>query len=330
MAYLDRNSVRQRELNTLPVALDDTILWDCSSKGWHCCVDFGIPVKPYDVIRLRHSTGKTSRDLINQNAITFQWAGDGLNGWLAQLPYQTNHRACMFYEELTNQDLARVRAEDPGRFQSFPPAVQQAADRQQGGNYRVAGLCTAHANRPEACRSFPFMRHANWEDRPDQSPVSQVHRCGTCALRKQTTVRDIVLDNGLEDFWRADLLWRATKRYLLSRGLGNFTDASYRALPLDAADRLELWGGCFNPDTLPAVTERFADQWQLASDLDGDRDVHHLVLTHALDRVDTLVAASGVAIEDLGPEGEPPMDRPDLDALLDPSLPMLPVISAAA
>lgn len=330
MSFLGRNGLRQRELNTLPMALDETMLWDCSSKGWHCCVDFGIPVKPYDVIRLRHSTGKTSRELINEHAVTFQWSGDGLGAWLAQVPHQGNHRACMFYEELTNQDISRIRDEDPTRFQSFPPNVQQAADRNQGGSYRVAGLCSAHANRPEACRSFPFMRHADWEERPGQEPVSQVHRCGTCALKKKTTVRDIVLENCLEDFWRADLLWRATKSYLISRGLANTTDANYRALPLDDEDRLELWGSCFNPDILPEVTERFPDQWQTPEDLAGDREIHRLVLTATLDRVDALVAESGVAIEDLGLADEPPMERPDLDALSDTSLPMLPVIAVAA
>jgi hypothetical protein len=71
-------------------------------------------------------------------------------------------------------------------------------------------------------------------------------------------------------------------------------------LPLDEADRLELQGGCFNPDILPEATEHFEDQWQLDTDVDGDRAIHRLVLTAALDRVDTLVAESGVAIEDLG------------------------------
>jgi hypothetical protein len=260
MTFLDRDALRQRALNTVPVALDDTILWDCSSKGWHCCVDYGIPVMPYDVIRLRHSTGKTSRDLINEQAITFQWSGGHMAGWLAQIPHQGNHRACMFYEELTNQDIRRIRDEDPARFESFPPTVQQAADRQQGGSYRVAGLCSAHANRPEACRSFPFMRHADWEQHPDREPVSQVHRCGTCALSTPTTVRQIVTDNGLEQFWRADRLWQAVKFYLISRGLANTTDASYRALPLDADQRTQFWGACFNPDILPEVAERFEGQ----------------------------------------------------------------------
>ena len=197
MAYLDRAAVRQRELNTRPVALDEPIRWDCSSKGWNCCVDYGILVQPYDLIRLRHATGKPSRDLINENAVTFQWSGGYLAGWLAQVTHQGNHRACMFYEELTNDDIRRIRDEDPERFESFPPGVQQAADRKQGGSYRVAGLCRAHQHRPEACRSFPFMRHGDWEQHPEREPVSQVHRCGTCALSSSTTVRQIVTDNRL-------------------------------------------------------------------------------------------------------------------------------------
>ena len=330
MTLLRPGDVRQRELNTLPMQLDEPILWDCSSKGWHCCVDFGITVMPYDLIRLRHSTGKTSQDLINQNVVTFQWAGETIVAWLAQVPHNGNHRACVFYEELTNDDIRRIRDEDLPRFESFPPNVQRAADSQSGGSYRVAGLCSAHADRPEACRSFPFMRHADWEDHPDQPPASQVHRCGTCALKAKTTVRQIMLDNGLDEFWRTARPWREVKRYLRSRGLGAPIDPSYRALPVSDEDRLNLWGGCYNPDILPQVTERFENQWQLPKDREGDRQIYRLLLAHALNQADALVAASGVPIEHLGPAGEPPLARPDIDALLHPSLPLLPVISAAA
>ena len=224
--------------NSTSSPLDDTMLWDCSSKGWHCCVDFRHP-------------GETLR------------------------PHPP--------PTLDRQDLTRAH---------------QRTRRHLPVGWRWAG-CLAHRSSvaaPARSRSRP----------------------------RSATSRSI------EEFWLADLLWRATKSYLISRGLTNSTDTNYRALPLDEPDRLELWGGCFTPGILSEVTERFENQWQLDTDLDGDRAPLRLVLTATLDRVDTLVAESGVAIEDLGLAGEPPMTRPDLDALSDTSLPMLPVIAVAA
>jgi len=310
VTLLRPDAVRQTSLNGRPIDLDAPIRWDCSSKGWNCCVDYGIPVMPYDVVRLRHAAGKPSQDLIAESVVTFQWAADGVAAWLAQKPHQGNHRACFFYEELTTEDIRRIRDEEPARFASFPPSIRSAADRTQGGSHRVAGLCGAHQNRPEACRSFPFLRRADWEGTPEVSPALQVHRCGTCALSTQTTVRQILLDNGLEEFWRADLPWRQVKRYLHARGLANPGAPGYRALPLAGDARSQLWGDCFNPDSFEDVQQRYPNQWQRDMDLEGDREIHRLVLTATLDRADELVASSGIAIDELGPEGAPTARAP--------------------
>ncbi len=330
MAQLRADTVRLRKLTGRPIDLDASLDWDCSSRGWHCCVDKAIPLTPYDVVRLRHSTGKTSQQLIDDGRITFQWRGGLMAAWLSQVPYERKHRACVFYEELTNTDIARIRDEDPDRFASFPPNVQRAADSQSGGSYRVAGLCGVHTNRPEACRAFPFMLKPDWADAPDQPQVEEVHRCGTCALRTKTTARQIMLDNGLDQFWRPAQAWREIKLYLVSRGMAYANDPKYRALPLDVEPRTELWANCFNPDALAAVTEGFPDQWQRDTDLEGDDRILRLVLNEVLDRTDALVAQSGVAIDDLGLIDESPAQRPDLDELLDPSRPVLPVIAPAA
>ena len=34
---------------------DAPMRWGCSLKGWNCCVDKAIPVRPYDMLRLRHA-----------------------------------------------------------------------------------------------------------------------------------------------------------------------------------------------------------------------------------------------------------------------------------
>ena len=329
MAYLRADSVTLRKLSGRLTQLDAPVSWDCSSRGWNCCVDKGIPLTPYDVIRLRHSSKKTSQSLIDDSIMTFEWRGGLMAAWLAQVAYQGNRRACVYYEELTNTDVRRIRDEDPERFASLPPAVQRAADSSQGGSYRVAGLCGTHLNRPEACRAFPFMLRSDWADHPDEAPVEEVHRCGTCALSTKTTARQVMLDNGLDEFWRPAEAWRIIKLYLVSRGLGHASDPKYRSLPLDLPTRTDIWNNCFNPDAFDAVTERFPDQWHTSEDLAGDDQILRLLLTATLDRVDKLVAESGIAIEDLGLIGEPPADRPDLDRLLDPSRPVLPVIAAA-
>ena len=166
--------MRRRKLSGPRIDLDAPLNWDCSSRGWHCCVDKAIPLTPYDVVRLRHSAGKTSQELIDAHEVTFEWRGGLMAAWLAQVPYEGNHRACMFYDELTNTDIARIRDEDPDRFAGFPERVKRAADSQSGGTYRIAGLCGVHMNRPEACRAFPFMLRPTWEDEPDEPPAEAV------------------------------------------------------------------------------------------------------------------------------------------------------------
>lgn len=330
MAYLRADTVKLRKLSGRPIDLDAPVSWDCSSRGWNCCVGKGIPLTPYDVVRLRHATGKTSQQLLDEDVVTFEWRGGLMASWLAQVPYGGKERACGFLQELSNEDVRRIRDEEPDRFASLPPGVQRAADSTQGGTYRVAGLCGVHMNRPEACRAFPFMLRSDWADQPDSPLVEEVHRCGSCSLSRKTTAREVMLDNGLENFWRPAATWRVVKLYLVSRGFAHAADPTYRPLPLDLDRRTEVWTNFFNPDAVAAVTERFPDQWQTAEDPTGDDQILRLVFTSALDHADALVAESGVAIEDLGLAGESPAARPDLDALLDPSRPVLPVISVAA
>lgn len=327
MAYLRADSARLRRYTGPPAELDAPLDWACSSRGWNCCTGNAIPLTPYDVVRVRHATHKTSQQLIDDDMITFEWRGGLMTAWFAQLPFQGNQRACVFYEELTNDGIRRIRDEQPDRFASFPPEVQRAADRT--GDYRVTALCAIHASRPEACRAFPFMLRSDRNDHPEQPAAEVVHRCGTCALKKKTTVRQVLLENGLDEFWRPAGAWRTIKLYLVSRGLGFANDPKYRSLPLDLELRTELWNNCFNPDAFDAVTERFPDQWHTPEDLSGDDQILRLVLTATLDRVDALVAQSGIAVEELGLIGEPPAARPDLDRLLDSARPVLPVIAVA-
>lgn len=328
MAYLRASSAKLRRPSGRPIQLDDPLDWACSSKGWNCCVGNAIPLTPYDVVRVRHATQKTSQQLIDDDMITFEWRGGLMTAWFAQVPAPNNQRACVFYEEMSNDDIRRVREEDPDRFASFPPQVQRAADR--SGDYRVTALCAIHASRPEACRAFPFMLRSDWNDQPEQPAAEVVHRCGTCALKQKTTVRQVLLENGLDEFWRPAEAWRTIKLYLVSRGFGHANDPKYRSLSLDLDTRTEIWTSFFNPDSIEVVAERFPDQWQKPEDLPGDDQMLRLVLATTLDRVDALVAESGISIQDLGLIGEPPAERPDIEALLDPSRPVLPALPVIA
>ena len=328
MELLRADSVSSKKSSQRAIALDESISWGCSAKGWNCCVDKVIAVEPYSMIRLRHAAGKSSQDLINEQLVTLRWQGGLLTGALAHVPYEASHRACVFYEELTNHDIRRLRDDDPDRFQSFPPAIQQAADRDQTSSYRVAGLCGVHSGRPEVCRGFPFQRKPNWAEQPDLSPAVQLNRCGTCALSESTTPREVMVDNDLGEYWRADDVWRRVKLYLLSRGLADTRDASYVALDVPSEVRAELWVSCFVPDGVAEIAERFPEQWRAPLDIEGDRAVYRQLLENVLDRADALVAEAGADVDALGGD-EPTEPRPDLARLLDPSRAVLPLISAA-
>lgn len=328
MSLLRPDVTGSKRIRAKEIALDEAISWGCSAKGWNCCVDKTIGVEPYSLIRLRHATQKSSQELINEQLVTLHWQGGLLTGALAQVPYERDHRSCVFYEELTNQDVRRMRDDEPERFAALPPTVQQSADRDQSSAYRVAGLCAVHSGRPEACRGFPFQRKPDWEDHPELSPAAQTNRCGTCALSAPTTPREVMLDNGLEEYWRADDVWRRVKLYLLSRGFAETSDADYTVLPISAETRAELWVSCYVPDALAVVAERFPEQWLVPLDLDGDREIYRLLLEAVLDRADALVAETGADVETLG-GAEPTEPRPDLDGLLSPSRPVLPLLQAA-
>jgi len=65
------------------------------------------------MIRLGHAAGKSSQDLINEQLVTLRWQGGALTGTLAHVSYEASQRACVFYEELTNHDIRRLRDDDP-------------------------------------------------------------------------------------------------------------------------------------------------------------------------------------------------------------------------
>lgn len=307
----------------VPVALDEVISWGCSGKGWNCCTDKAIPVKPYDMVRLRHATSKPSQALINERIVHFDWDDAGtLAGWLAQRPYEANRVACLFFEEVTNRDAVRMRAEDPERFAAMPQAVRDAADRPQGGTWRVAGLCGVHQGRPGACRGYPFQRDPRWSDHPERA-AGQIFNCGSCALAERTTVREVMLDNDLVPFWQADDAYRAVAQYLHARGFANISDRRYRALPVDLQQRANVWLALYVPDANPRVRAAFPDHWLTPHDIEGDRQVYRMLLEDVLDRADAMVAASGIDPERLGGPGAT-AERPDIAALLAPAREALP------
>ena len=244
-----------------PIEPDAAIRWGCSGKGWHCCVDKVIPVRPYDLVRLRHAVRQPSEWLINNRHVTFMWDGPGsLVGYLAQVAYEETHKACVFYDEVTNVSAREIREQDPERFAGMPEQVRRAADSQGKGEWRVAGLCNAHLYRPEACRGFPFQRDPARDKRRNDSPTVQVFRCGTCALATPTTPREVMTDNRLEPYWRADDAFLETGRYLRSRGAVNVTHPAYTRLPIDTHALTELWTSMYAPDTNAAIKAAYPEQ----------------------------------------------------------------------
>lgn len=305
--------------------LDAPLHWGCSGKGWNCCVDQGITVRPYDLIRLRHALRLPAQSIINDELVTFGWyPGDGsLVGSLAHRPYETGRVACRFLLEMTDGDARALAARDSAAFRALPPTVQRAALTTAREEWRVAGLCGVHGHRPEVCRAFPFQR-----DPATPAGAASTHRCGSCALSTPTTARDVMLDEGLLPYWAANEAFTAVAAYLRALGLARLSGTSYRSLPIADATRAELWMGLYVPDADAAVIRRFPDQWLAAADPDGDIAILRLLLDHALDRADALVAGQDLAREHLGFTGVPAI-RPDLDHLLDLDRPLLPPIDAS-
>ncbi|MGE3962118.1 MAG: YkgJ family cysteine cluster protein [Dehalococcoidia bacterium] len=257
------------------IPLDSPLSWGCSGRGWNCCTDKDIPLRPYDVHRLARALDRPARALLDDGLFTLEWDGYGiLGGWLATRPYEETRTACVFYGETRDAE----------------------------GNL-VAGLCNAHAGRPEACRGFPFQRHADWSAHPDAAAdrtAMQVSDCGSCALARPTTARAVMLDNDLEAYWRADDAYRAVVQYLHKSGLANLGGSAYRRLPLPPDARFAFWAAMF---THPGS---YAD-----------------ALTAILDATDALISASDLTPAELGGPGAP-IPRPDVHALLDPARAVLP------
>jgi Fe-S-cluster containining protein len=312
-----------KPLTGRPIALDGPIRWGCSGRGWNCCVDKAIPVRPYDLVRLRHALKQPAQTILSEGTVTFSWDRDGaMIGHLRRVPYEGARAACVFYEEVTNVRAREIREQDPERFAGLPEQVRRAADSAAAGEWRVAGLCGVHGHRPEACRGFPFQRDPS-APTGSASPVQQLFRCSSCALSTPTTPRRVLEENAIEPYWHADDAWRATVRYLYAHGVANISHPSYRALPLATAERAELWASMYVPDADPQVVARYPEQWRLDDDPDGDLAIYHTLLQAALDRVDALVLEHGVEPSTLGLDGMT-VARPDLDRLLDEAREALP------
>ena len=319
-----------RPLPTRPIDPDESIRWGCSGKGWNCCTDKVIPVRPYDIVRLRHAVRQPSEWLINNQYVTFVWDGSGaFVGYLGQVAYERTRKACVFYEEVTNVRAREIRDRDPERFVTLPDHVRRSADSIAAGEWRVAGLCNAHQNRPEACRGFPFQRDPAREQREHESPVLQVFSCGTCALSTPTTPRAVMADNQLEPYWRADDALLEVMRYLHSLGASKLKHADYTALAIGDNARAELWASMYAPDNNAAIVTAFPEQWRSELDVAGDAAIYRMLLEQVMDRTDALVAGSSVDPATLGVRDAPLRARPDLDRLMDPARELfLPVVHA--
>ena len=171
-----------------PIDLDGEVRWGCSLKGWNCCVDKAVFLRPYDVLRLRHAACAPARDVV-ERYVSFAWSKQ--SGTLMALlrrdpqparPPVSGSEPCVFYEEVTNVSARELRGSDPERFAALPPRLQRAADS-EAPEWVAAALCRAHRNRPEVCRGLPFQRFVEPQSDGELAvDVRVVHRCGTCAI----------------------------------------------------------------------------------------------------------------------------------------------------
>lgn len=322
---LNTHAAHGRMTKRTPIDADEPIHWGCSLKGWKCCVDKGIAVRPYDMVRLRHAVSKPAHEITADRTVTFAWHGPtgALVGSVAHKPYTPGHVACFFYDEVTNRSAAALRDSDPERFAALPPHVQRAADASAANEYRVAGLCSGHLNRPEVCRGFPYQREAHiGGDGPAERGMLRVFECGSCALPTPTTPRQAVGDD-VHEYWRANDVFSVVMAYYRSRGAARLEGDGYRTLPIADAELTQLWAAMYLPDNDPTIAEQFPAQWERALDVEGDRAIYARLVTRALDRLDAVVNDRGLHADDLGFPNEPTTARPDLDHLLDPSRQLL-------
>lgn len=316
-------------LRTRALDPDASIDWACSAKGWNCCVDKSITVYPYDLIRLRHTLGRSAQDLINEGTVTFTFvpSSGALTGMLARRSYGQGHEACIFLEEVTTGDLRARAQESPEAFRALPDFVQKAADS-KAADWKVAGLCGVHTGRPLACRSFPFARQRVFETGvANEIRVNQVNHCGSCAFGNVTTTpREVLLDQQIEDYWRAGDVFEDLTVYFRSLGLTPIkVREGYGALPIDSARLTQLWASLYVPEANAEVVERWGESWREHDDPARDLAIYRVLVESALIAAEALVAESGVDPATLGLDLERGRaKRPDLDALLDPSRVLLP------
>ncbi len=320
-----------RSFKTRPIDPDATVQWGCSMKGWNCCVDVGVSIRPYDMIRLRHALGRPSLEIVNDEIVQFAWAQSSgtLLGSLPHRPYGVDQVACVFLDVVTNVSAREMRERDPLRFASMPQTVQRAAESTAVGQWDVAGLCRIHDARPEVCRGLPYQRAAGaTTDRPHApAELHAVFRCGGCSLSASTTPREVLAGQSIEEFWRARDAMRQVEAYLHSIGLANVSDPDYRAFPTEQVAR--FWTLIYLPDEDEQIAAKFPGQWCEPADIEGDRQIHRRVLERTLERAGRLVAASGEPASAWG-ERDREREQPDLDALLDPQPQMLPLPQRAA
>lgn len=310
---------------TRPVDPDATVRWGCSMKGWNCCVDKGITVHPYDMLRLRHATARPSRELIEGGTVTLAWnpADGSLTGSLTKRSYHGSQVACVFLDVMTNVSAREMRAADPERFAKMPEIVQRAADSMRS-EWDVAGLCMIHSGRPEACRGFPYQRRSilNADGSTSATEIHQITRCGSCALSTPTTPRDVLDAEQIADFWQAAGAFRRVERYLHSLGIANVEHQDFRAHSLHTVG--EIWAQLYLPDEDTAIAEEFPDQWREPIDVEGDLAIYRRLLDHAMNRAEQLIASSGDDASMWGPTGVT-LPRPDLDAVLGGDVGQLPL-----
>ncbi len=299
------------------IDLDAPIRWGCSLKGWNCCVDKAVFVRPHDAIRLRHSVSAPSQDVVDR-VLRLIWNTENgaLTGLLRHGEAVQGREPCIFLDEITNTSARVMREEDPDRFATMPGTVKRAANSDRA-EWVVAGLCRAHLNRPEVCRGFPFQRFVEPQaDATFAITVRETHRCGTCALATPTTPREIFKEDGVIEYWRAlDAGWQV-ERYLVAAGAANIEHRDYTRLPTEEA--AAIWHALYLADGIDAVAQRFPEQWRSPLDIEGDGEIFRIVLEHVLDRVDDLVQRSEIGSDELGVQGQS-FPRPDLATLLDPA-----------
>ena len=149
MSKAQHHNLNTKSSMNKPLPLDGVINWGCSAKGWNCCVDQLIEIRPYDMIRLRHALERSSDELMGAETVMFEFAPatGRLLGRLPQPDRGDGHPGCRFPEATKPRARRQSAARQPPRALKLLSRPIQSTGRSGSSSHGTATSTTWPARR---------------------------------------------------------------------------------------------------------------------------------------------------------------------------------------